>query len=185
MTFTKLLTGVAGLAAIAATAPASAQYYGNPGYSNGYAYGYNQSNPYGYNQYNQYNQYSQNYGYNGYNQYGAYAANTNVAAQQCSAAVQNRLYNRSSIGGILGAVLGVNTTGRVVSITQVNPRPNGMVRVRGLASSGRMASNGYGPYGVGAYGSLGYGYANAADLSFRCDVAPNGAVYSVDINRRY
>ena len=34
-----------------------------------------------------------------------------VAAQQCSAAVQNRLYNRTSIGGILGAVLGANTTG--------------------------------------------------------------------------
>ena len=32
-----------------------------------------------------------------------------------------------------------------------------MIRVRGLASSGRMAYNGYGPYGVGAYGALGYG----------------------------
>jgi hypothetical protein len=170
MTFsTKLLAGAAGLAAIAASAPAAAQYYGSPAYSNGYPYG----NAYGYNQYNQ---------YNGYN---AYGANTNAAAQQCSAAVQSRLYNRNSIGGILGAVLGANTTGRVVSITQVNPRQNGMVRVRGLASSGRVAyNNGYGPYGVGTYGSLGYGYANAADLSFRCDVAPNGAVYSVSINRR-
>ena len=106
--------------------------------------------------------------------------NTNVAASQCSAAVQNRLYNRTSIGGILGAVLGTNTTGRVVSVTQVSPRSNGLIRVRGLASSGRMAYNGYGPYGVGAYGALGYSYANAADLSFRCDVAPNGAVYSVE-----
>jgi len=156
---TKLFAGTAGLAALAAAVPAAAQYYANP-YGN--AYGYN------------------NYGYNNY----AYGMNTNVAAQQCSAAVQNRLYNRTSIGGILGAVLGANTTGRVVSITQVNPRPNGTVRIRGLASSGRMAYNGYGPYGVGAYGALGYGYANAADLSFRCDVAPNGAVYSVSINRR-
>jgi hypothetical protein len=48
-----------------------------------------------------------------------------------------------------------------------------------------MAYNNYGPYGVGAYGALGYGYNNAADLSFRCDVAPNGAIYNVDINRRY
>lgn len=172
MTFTtKLLAGAAGIAAIAAAAPASAQYYGYPAQSYGTPY----ANPYGYNA----------YGNNGYSAYGQYGMNTNVAAQQCSAAVQNRLYNRSSIGGILGAVLGTNTTGRVVSITQVNPRQNGMIRVRGLASSGRMASNGYGPYGVGTYGSLGYGYANAADLSFRCDVAPNGAVYSVDINRRY
>jgi hypothetical protein len=156
----KLLTGAAGLAAFAAAAPATAQYYGNP-YGNGY--GYN------------------SYGQNGY----GYGMNTNVAAQQCTAAVQNRLYNRSSIGGILGVFLGGNTTGRVLSVTQVAPRGNGMIRIRGLASSGRYASNGYGPYGVGAYGALGYGSNNAADLSFRCDVAPNGAVYNVDINRRY
>jgi hypothetical protein len=166
MTFTtKLLAGAAASAALAAASPVSAQYYGYQGYSNGAPYG-------------------NGYGYNGYNNY-AYGMNTNVAAQQCSAAVQNRLYNRSSIGGILGAVLGANTTGRVLSLTQVQPRGNGTIRVRGLASSGRMAYNNYGPYGSGAYGALGYGYANQADLSFRCDIAPNGAVYNVDINRRY
>ena len=127
---------------------------------------------------------AQYYGY-GYAQPYGYGMNTNVAASQCTAAVQNRLYNRSSIGGILGVFLGQNTTGRVVSVTQVSPRSNGLIRVRGLASSGRMAYNNYGPYGYGAYGALGYGYANAADLSFRCDVAPNGAVYNVNINRRY
>jgi hypothetical protein len=158
---TKLLASAAGIAALAAAAPVSAQYYGYQGYSRAAPYG----NAYGY----------RNYGY---------AMNTNAAAQQCSAAVQQRLYNRNSIGGILGAVLGANTTGRVVSVTEVQPRNNGMVRVRGLASSGRYAMNGYGPYGVGAYGALGYGYNNAADLSFRCDIAPNGAVYNVDINRR-
>ena len=72
----------------------------------------------------------------------------------------------------------------MLSVTQVVPRSDGMVRVRGLASSGRYASNGYGPYGVGAYGAAGYGYANQADLSFRCDVGMNGAVYRVSINRR-
>ena len=152
---TKLLTAGA---ALAAAAPATAQYYGY-------------SQPYGY---------ARTYGYAQ-----PYAVNTNFAAQQCSAAVQNRLYNRSSIGGILGAVLGTNTTGRVVALTQVSARSNGTVRVRGLASSGRYAYNSYGPYGVGAYGALGYNYANAADLSFRCDVAGNGAVYNVSINRRY
>jgi len=159
--FTKLL---AATAALATAAPAAAQYYG---YSQpyGYARTYGYAQPYGYAQ--------------------SYAVNTNFAAQQCSAAVQNRLYNRSSIGGILGAVLGTNTTGRVVALTQVSPRSNGTVRVRGLASSGRYAYNSYGPYGVGAYGALGYNYANAADLSFRCDVAGNGAVYNVSINRRY
>jgi hypothetical protein len=155
----KMLAGGAGLAAVAAAAPATAQYYGNR-YANPYAYG----SQYGYG-----TQYS-------------YGANTNVAAQQCTAAVQNRLYNRSSIGGILGAVLGSNTAnGRVLSITQVEPRGS-TVRVRGLASSGRMAS--YSPYGVGAYGALGYGYAQQADLSFRCDVDYRGYVRNVDINRR-
>jgi hypothetical protein len=161
--FTKLL---AASAALATAAPAAAQYY-NPYSSYGYA------QPYGY---------AQNYGYA---QPYAYGVNTNMAAQQCSAAVQNRLYNRSSIGGILGVLLGANTQGRVVSITQASPTRYGTVRVRGLASSGRYAMNGYGPYGVGAYGAMGYGYANAADLSFRCDVGLNGAVYNVRINRRY
>ena len=156
MSMKKILGLGTGIAAIAAAAPASAQYYG----------------------------YAQNYGYP--QQYG-YAMNTNVAASQCTAAVQNRLYNRTSVGGILGVFLGANTPiGRVVSVTGVSPCGNGLVRVRGLASSGRYAyNNGYGPYGVGAYGAMGYGYANSADLSFRCDVAPNGAVYSVSINRRY
>jgi hypothetical protein len=178
--FTKLLMASA---AIATAAPAAAQYYGNRYSGYGYSqpaqtYGYAQ--PYGYSQPAQTYGYAQPYGYAQ-----TYAVNTGVAAQQCSSAVQNRLYNRSSIGGILGAVLGTSTTGRVVSVTQVSPRSNGMVRVRGLASSGRYASNGYGPYGVGAYGAAGYGYANQADLSFRCDVGMNGAVYNVSINRRY
>ena len=161
MTITKKILGLgAGVAAISAAAPATAQYYGyNP-----YAY----SNPYGYSTY-------------------AYGVNANVAVNQCSAAVQNRLYNRVSLGSILGSLVGIPTTsyGRVVSVTQIAPRGDGSVRVRGLADSGRMAYNGYGPYGVGAYGALGYGYANQGDLSFRCDVAPNGAVYNVRINRRY
>ena len=152
---TKILTGAASVATMAAAAPAAAQYYAYPTY-------------------NQYS-YAQPYSY----------MNTNVAASQCTAAVQSRLYNRASIGGILGVLLSANTpSGRVLSITQVSPRSNGLIRVRGLASSGRYAYNGYGPYGVGAYGALGYNYANAADLSFRCDVAPNGAVYRVNINRR-
>jgi hypothetical protein len=184
MTFTtKLLASAAGIAALAAAAPAAAQYYSYPynsyGYANAYdrnpyapgtQYGYGYANPYDRNPYVRGAQYG--------------AVNTNVAAQQCSAAVQQRLYNRQGISSIIGALLGANTTGRVLSITQVNPRPNGQIRIRGLASSGRTAYNNYGPYGVGAYGALGYNYANAADLSFRCDVYPNGVVRNVDINRR-
>ena len=156
---TKILAGAAGMAAITAAAPAAAQYY---------PYGY--SNPY-------------NYGY-GYSSYGS--VNPSVAASQCTAAVQNRLYNRTSLGSILGSLVGIPAvgTGRVVAVTSTTPTRSGM-RIRGLASSGRMAYNGYGPYGVGAYGALGYGYNNSADLSFRCDVDYRGYVRDVDINRRY
>ena len=157
-TMIKILAGAAGLATFAA-APASAQYYQQPyngyGYSNGY----------------------------GYNNYGAYG-NMNAAAQQCSAAVQSRLANRTSLGGIIGSLVGIptGTYGRVLSITSTTPTRYGM-RIRGLASSGRMASNGYGPYGVGAYGALGYN--SGADLNFRCDVDYRGYVQNVDIRRRY
>jgi hypothetical protein len=161
MTIIKIILGATGLAAIAAATPAAAQYYPY-GYSNPYAYGY------------------------GYNNY-AYGMNTSAAVNQCNAAVQSRLYNRTSLGDILGSLVGIPTAsyGRVLSVTQVTPRSNGTIRVRGLASSGRYANNGYGPYGVGAYGALGYSYANAADLSFKCDVDFRGYVRDVDIYRRY
>lgn len=158
-TMTKFLAGAAGLAAIATAAPAAAQYYPY-GYS-GYAY--------------------PAYGYNAYN----YGVNPNVAAQQCTAAVQSRLYNRTSLAEIIGSLVGIpNNQGRVLSITQTRPTRSGM-RVRGLATSGRYAYNNYGPYGVGAYGSLAYGYNQQADLSFKCDVDFRGYVRDVDINRRY
>ncbi|HEY0628039.1 MAG TPA: hypothetical protein VGD23_01800 [Sphingomicrobium sp.] len=142
----KTLALGAGFAALAAAAPAAAQYY-----------------PYG-------------------NAYGYNSNVTNVAAQRCAAAVQQRLSMRGS-SGIIGQLFGINNYnhGRVLSITRVNPNRN-TVRVRGLASSGRMAA--YSPYGVGAYGMLGSNYAHAADLSFRCDVDYRGFVRDVDINRR-
>ena len=116
----KIFVGGAGLAALAAAAPSAAQY----GYANPYGYG----NQYGY---------ANAYGYN--------SNMTTMAAQQCSAAVQNRLSQRTGLGGIVGALLGANTSsGRVLSITQVTPRGSS-VRVRGLATSGRYA--GYGAYG--------------------------------------
>jgi hypothetical protein len=146
---TRLLAGGAGLAAIATAAPSAAQYYQTQPYGYGYAYAQPYGNAYGYN--------------NGYR------ANTNVAAQQCTAAVQNRLYSRNGLGGILGSLVGsYGSTGRVVSITRVTPS-NSYVRVRGLASSGRTA----------------YGYGNGyPDLSFKCDVDYRGYVRNVDINRR-
>ena len=155
--FTKILIAGAGLAAIAAASPAAAQY------------------PYGY----------QPYGYAPYgNAYGYYGQNANLhqmAVNQCTAAVQARLNNRTSLGGILGSLVGVNSSGRVLSVSQVTPRSN-RVRVRGFANSGRYA---YGPYGVGAYGAVGYNYAQQpADLSFKCEVDYRGRVRDIDINRR-
>jgi hypothetical protein len=117
------------------------------------------------------------------NAYG-YNNPTTLAAQRCTAAVQQRLNTRGTSGGILGAIFGVNrynySNARVLSVTQVDPRRNG-VRVRGIASSGRLASN---PYGVAAYGMLGANYAPAADLRFSCNVDYRGYVRNVDINRR-
>ena len=135
----------AGLAALAAVTPASAQYY----------------QPYG-------------------NAYGYNSGATSMAADRCAAAVQNRLSMRGSTG-ILGTLFGVNnySSARVLNVTQVVPRAQ-TVRVRGIATSGRMAYNDYG--GIGAYGMLGSNYA--PDLSFRCDVDYNGYVRNVDINRR-
>jgi hypothetical protein len=123
----------------------------------------------------------------GYSTYGySTAMNPSVAASQCTAAVQNRLYNRTSLGSILGSLVGIptGTYGRVLNVTSETPTRSGM-RIRGYASSGRYAYNSYGPYGVGAYGALGYGYNNAADLSWRCDVDYRGYVRNVDNNRRY
>lgn len=166
----KMLAGAAGLAVVGIS-PAVAQY-APYGYSNSY-------NSYGYSA--PYNSYGYSAPYSGY----GYAMNPTQAASQCTAAVQNRLYNRTSLGSILGSLVGVPmSSGRVVAVTSTRPTRDGM-RIRGLASSGRYASNGYGPYGVGAYGALGYGYNAGADLSWRCDVDYRGFVRNVDINRRY
>jgi hypothetical protein len=164
-TITKMLAGAAGLAAIATAAPAAAQYaqyspYPNYGYSQPYGYAY--GNPYGY---------ANTYGYN--------PQLTQIATQQCSAAVQNRLARRVNIGTVIASLLGANASPRIVGITQVTPRRNS-VTIRGLASTGRMAA--YSPYGVGAYGALGAAYA--PDLSFRCTVDNRGYVRDVDIFRR-
>lgn len=147
----KTLALGAGFAALAAAAPASAQYYPSYGAPYGNAYGY-------------------------------HANATNMAAQRCTAAVQQRLSMRGSTG-IIGQLFGINnySNARVLSVTQVTPR-NQTVRVRGFASSGRLA---YNRYGSNAWGMLGSNYAQpAADLRFNCTVDYNGFVRDVDINRR-
>ena len=129
--------GGLGLAALAATAPASAQYYPGYGYGNPYA---------------------------GSGAYG-YGANSQLAINQCTAVVQQRLrggdgyaYNGYRSGG-----------GRVLGVSRVEPRGNG-VMVRGVASSG----------GNGAYG---YGQQSPVDLTWRCQVDFRGFVSGVNIQR--
>ena len=149
---TKLMAGAAGVAAIATAAPAAAQY-----------------SPYGYNPYA--NPYAYAYG-NSYQM-------TQIATQQCTAAVQNRLHTRTGLSGVVASLFGVQTaTPRVVAITRVTPRRS-TVRVQGLASTGRMA---YSPYGMGYYGAVGASYQ--PDLQFRCDVDYRGYVRDIDIDRR-
>ena len=152
---TKILTAGAGLAALAVANPVAAQ------------------SPYGY-----YPPYGNAYGYYNNN---TYAARNQMAVNQCTAAVQARLNSQRGLPTILGSVLGVpQTQARVLTVSSVRPTRS-RVTVRGLASSGRMAHN---PYGYGYYGALGYNYANAADLSFRCSVDYRGRVRDIDFNRR-
>ena len=155
-----LFVGGAGLAAIAAAAPASAQY-----------------SPYGYSQYGYANQYGSQYGYG--NQYGTQygGMNTQVAAQQCTAAVQNRLYNRTSIGGILGAVLGANTaSGRVASCSRRWPgaRPGRRPDVRRPCGALRVVLTGLG--GLEAVRHLGE-EALERQLLVHAEFAPQPAFY--------
>ena len=80
---------------------------------------------------------SAQYGYAYGNGYG-YSNLTQVAAERCAAAVQNRLsYSQGT--NIFGVRLGSNSGGRVLNVTQVHPNRS-TVRVRGLATSGRDGS---------------------------------------------
>lgn len=134
---------------------------------------------------NGYNQYPQGaYGYGQYPQgnYGYGQTNQRAAVGMCAAAAEQRIsatyrgqpgygYNSGYPGyanGYTGQI------GRVLGITNVEPRYNGSLKVSGIASSGR----GYG------YNGQGYSYANqAADLRFTCKVNTLGQVTDVNINR--
>lgn len=101
------------------------------------------------------------FGYNGYNN------NTEVAVQQCAAAVEQRLNGGYGGNGAYGGYGGYGGghdaygghagSGRVLGITHADRHSRGRVKVKGVASSGRNV--GYG----------GYGYAQqAGDLKFTC-----------------
>jgi hypothetical protein len=144
---TKVLAGGIAIAALAGAAPAAAQYY--PGYGSPYG-----GNPVG----QVLNQVlGGGFGYNGY------GASSQIAVNQCAAVVQQRLgggyggYGNNGYGG-----------GRVLGISRVEPRSNGGLTVRGVASSGRYA---------------GYGAQSPVDLTWKCKVDYRGFVSNLDIDR--
>jgi hypothetical protein len=150
---TKFLAGGVAIAALASAAPAAAQYY--PGYSYGY----------GGNVVSQVLSQVLGGGY-GYNGYGNYGVNSQAAVNQCASAVQARLggnygygYNNYVYGG--GA--------RVLGISRVEPRNNGGLTVRGVATSGRYA---------GAYGAQA-----PVDLTWKCKVDYRGFIADIDVDR--
>lgn len=182
--YVKLLTGAAGLAAVAgAAAPASAQYYPQPGYGYG-------NNPVGQivGQILGYGRYP--YGNYGYNQYGGQSA----AIDQCARAVEARLsgyrggyYGYGNMGGGYGNPYGgygnqygynQGAGGRVQGITRVE-RKNYGLKVWGVATSGYRGYSGYGRSGYGSYG-----YGAGADLRWDCEVRYDGRIRQIDINRR-
>ena len=164
---TKILAGGVAAVALASAAPASAQYY--PGYGNGYGSGgvigqvinsviggcYN--NGYGYNR---------------------YGGNSQYAVNQCVGAVQQRLsagygYNNgyNPYGGY-GNYGGGYGGGRVLGISEVEPRSNGGITVRGVANSGRTAAYGYG-----------YNGQVPVDLTFKCKTDATGYIVDIDIEQ--
>jgi hypothetical protein len=183
--FKTIAIGTAGLAlTLAAAAPAAAQQYG---------YGYPQNNGGvvgaivnavtggGYGQYPM-----GNYGYNQVSQ--------RQLVQQCAAAAEQRL-NANYRGQGYGSYNGngyqngygqqgygyQNQSGaRVLGVTSVEARPNGGLRVRGVATSGAYGQQGYVQQG---YGQRGYAANAQADLSFNCKVSARGQITDVNIAR--
>lgn len=184
---TRLISYLAAVAAIGSlAAPVAAQYYPQqPTY------------PQAYPQYQQtYPQSQQTYppqAYPGYNQgYGYNQGTGNPVTDIIDSLLGNR-YNvtdRQAVRQCANAAMaqagqqyggyGYNSGGmRVTSISDVQRRSNGL-RVSGTMSSGTTYGNGYG----GQYGYQNRAYARGA-LSFRCNVAYNGAVTGIRIGRAY
>jgi hypothetical protein len=198
MAFTKFLAGGLGLAAMAASAPAAAQYGGYPGYPGG-GYGY----PGGGNVVSDI--LGQILGGR------SYASNERYAVEQCVRAVEYRIntrgldneggryrnyaygygYNNGYNNGYAGA--------RVTSVTQVSRKSNGGLKVYGYATTGMGGyGGGYGGYGYGAqgYGNPGYsydrnGYGNygynqpQGDAQFNCSIDRYGRITDIDAKRAY
>jgi hypothetical protein len=191
----KILLGGAGFAALAATAAPAAAQYGYPGYGGGYGgqYGYGQGNVVG-------TILDSILGGRSYGQ------NERYSVEQCVRAVEHRINTRgfdNERGRYSNYGYGYgydnqyrNYQGaRVLSVTEVQRRSNGGIKVIGLATTGANGRGygGYGGYGNNGYGNNGYGYdqygygqygyqANA-DARFDCTVDRYGRITDIDANR--
>ena len=191
-----IFAGAAGLAALAVSAPAAAQYY--PGYPSG----------------------GGGYGYPGTGNVvtdilgqilggRSYASNERYAVEQCVRAVEYRIntrgldneggrYRNYGYGYGYDNAYGRGYQGaRVTSVTQVSRRSNGGLRVHGYATTGG-GYGGYGQYGGGqyGYGNPGYGYdpqgygtygyqQPQGDARFSCTIDRYGRITDIDAKRNY
>ena len=164
-----VIAGGVAAAALMSAAPAAAQYYP------GYGYGNQGGNVIG-----QVLNQVLGGGYGGYGGGYGQGMNQQAAVNQCAAAVQQRLSGGYGAGyapyggyGAYGNAYG-QSGARVLGISRVEPRSNGGLTVRGVASSGMNAGYAYG-YNGQAQGQV--------DLTWKCKVDYRGFVSDVDINR--
>ena len=167
-----VIAGGVAAAALMSAAPAAAQYY--PGYGNPYGGG---------NVIGQVLNQVLGGGYGGYGN--GYGNNQQAIVNQCAAAVQQRLnggngYGNGGYGAYGNPYGGYNGYGygnaRVLGISRVEPRSSGGLTVRGVASSGMYAGNGYG------YGYAGQGQGQV-DLTWKCKTDYRGFISSIDVDR--
>jgi hypothetical protein len=172
---TKILAGGAAAAALASAAPAAAQDY--PGYPGEQGYPDQQGYPEQQGYPDQQQGYPDQQGYPGYpgqQSYPGYPGGSysqQAAISQCTAAVQQRLsggyggYRPYGYGGGYGG-------GRVLGVSRVEPRQEGGLTVRGVATSGR-----YGGYDYNGGGEP------RIDLTWKCKTDYRGYVIGIDLNR--
>jgi hypothetical protein len=103
-----------------------------------------------------------------YNPASPVGAQAQLAAQQCSAAVEAELKTRD-----YGAVSAPGTAG-VLTVTRADAEKR-FVRVRGTATSGVPA--------IGTVGALAAASTPPADLTYKCRIDYRGRVLELDIDR--
>lgn len=104
-----------------------------------------------------------------YNPDSPVGAQAQLAAQQCSAAVEAELKTRD-----YGAISAPGTA-RVLTVTRADAEKK-FVRVRGTATSGV-------PSIAGAVGTLAAAQTPTADLTYKCRIDYRGRVLDIDIDR--